>query len=228
MATLATDLLAAAVKATLGKAEAQPNVFMNILTEGSKTGINTKRVSEAREWFRSKAQETTIKSPARTITSGGILTSKARQGFMYMFQYDPKTKKDLPYYDRYPVVFPFRVTKEGFYGLNLHYLPYTYRAKLMDSLYMTVSNKKYDETTKLRISYQLLESTSKFRFFKPCVKQYLNSHVKSRMLFVPAEQWDIALFLPVGRFSKTTETKVFADSRKEIRENAAKGILNGN
>ena len=218
MAKVLSSFLAAAAELTKGKTEAQiqSNIFMKILTEGSEVGLGSKRVSEAREWFRIKAQETTIKSPARTISSGGILTSKTRQGFMYMFQYDPKTKQQLPYYDRFPVVFPFRITKEGFYGLNMHYLPFIFRAKLMDSLYLTVNNKKYDETTKLRISYELLESASKFMFFRPCVKQYLNSHVKSRFLFIPSEQWDIALFLPVGRFSKTTEARVYADSRKQI------------
>jgi len=218
MAKLISSFLAAAAELATGKTEAQTqsNIFMRILTEGAEVGLGSKRVSEAREWFRIKAQETTIKSPARTISSGGILTSKARQGFMYMFQYDPKTKQQLPYYDRFPVVFPFRITKEGFYGLNMHYLPFIFRAKLMDSLYLTVNNKKYDETTKLRISYELLESASKFRFFRPCVKQYLNSHVKSRLLFIPSEQWDIALFLPVGRFTKATETRVYADSRKQI------------
>jgi hypothetical protein len=198
-------------------------IYAELLAEGAKLGILSGRVTEARQWFRERAAETTIKSPSRLITEGETLVNKARPGFMYMFQYDPKTKQDLPYYDRFPLVFPFKITSEGFMGINLHYLPSDYRAKLMDSLYGLTNNKQYNETTRLRLSYQILESSSKFRFFKPCVKQYLNSHVKSRMLFVPAEQWDMALFLPTARFVKANAQKVHMDSRRQIRRNASKG-----
>ncbi len=198
-------------------------LFKDILEQGKSIGMLPGRVTEARDWFREKAQQTTIRSPARLITEGENLTTKARPGFMYMFQYDPKTKDQLPYYDRFPLVFPFRITNEGFYGLNLHYLPLDYRAKMMDSLYLMSNNKQYNETTKLRLSYQILESSSKFSLFKPCVKQYLNSHVKSRLLFVPAEQWDIALFLPTARFVKSNQRKVHADSRRQIKKYASEG-----
>jgi hypothetical protein len=198
-------------------------LYSELLAKGTKLGLLSGRVTEARQWFRDQAAETTIRSPARLITEGETLVNKARPGFMYMFQYDPKTKQALPYYDRFPLVFPFKTTSEGFQGINLHYLPSDYRAQLMDSLYALTNNKQYNETTKLRLSYQILESSSRFRFFKPCVKQYLNSHVKSRMLFVPAEQWDMALFLPTARFVKSSQQKVHADSRRHIKKYASEG-----
>jgi hypothetical protein len=198
-------------------------LFQNILEQGKSIGVLPGRVTEARDWFREQARQTVVRSPSRLITEGETLTTKARPGFMYMFQYDPKTKQDLPYYDRFPLVFPFRITNEGFYGLNLHYLPLDYRAKMMNSLYLLTNNKQYNETTKLRLSYQILESSSKFNMFKPCVKQYLNSHVKSRLLFIPAEQWDVALFLPTARFVKSTQQKVHADSRRHIKKYASEG-----
>jgi hypothetical protein len=198
-------------------------LFQNILEQGKSIGVLPGRVTEARDWFREQARQTVVRSPNRLITEGETLTTKARPGFMYMFQYDPKTKQDLPYYDRFPLVFPFRITNEGFYGLNLHYLPLDYRARMMDSLYLLTNNKQYNETTKLRLSYQILESSSKFSMFKPCVKQYLNSHVKSRLLFIPAEQWDVALFLPTARFVKSTQQKVHADSRRHIKKYASEG-----
>lgn len=199
-------------------------IYAQLLAEGTRLGVLAGRVTEARQWFREQAAETVVKSPARLITQGGAsLVTKARPGFMYMFQYDPKTKQSLPYYDRFPLVFPFRITNEGFYGINLHYLPLNYRASLMDSLYNLTNNKLYNETTKLKLSYDILESSSKFRFFKPCVKQYLNNHVKSRMLFVPSEQWDTALFLPTARFVKANQQTVHTDSRRQIRKNSSKG-----
>ena len=199
------------------------NIFQEILNQGLQAGMLPGRVSEARDWFRDQAQQTIVKSPARVIAEGETFTTKARNGFMYMFQYDPKTKNQLPYYDRFPLVFPFKITSEGFYGINMHYLPIDYRARLMDSLYGLSNNKQYNETTKLRLSYQILESSAKFIPFKPCVKQYLNNHIKSRLLFVSAEHWDTALFLPTARFVKGSQTKVYMESRRAIKKHISQG-----
>jgi hypothetical protein len=40
------------------------------------------------------------------------------------------------------------------------------RAILMDACIQLVNNKKYDETTKLEISYQILKSMAKLKYFK--------------------------------------------------------------
>ena len=45
-------------------------------------------------------------------------------GNLYMYFYDAKLKEQLPYYDMFPLVFPFSTTDKGFTGLNMHYLPY--------------------------------------------------------------------------------------------------------
>jgi len=141
---------------------------------------------------------------------------RVSMGRMYFFAYDPKTKKELPYYDRFPLIFPFKKAQGGFMGINLHYLPPRLRAKLMDALYGLVTNKKYDETTRLNLSYRVLNGAARFRFFKPTVKRYLTSQVKSRFIEVNAEQWDMALFLPVEQFSKASKQKVWSDSRNAI------------
>ena len=54
--------------------------------------------------------------------------SKPLSGRMFHFLYDPKGKKTLPYYDRFPLIFMVEKAKGGFYGLNLHYLPHKERA----------------------------------------------------------------------------------------------------
>jgi len=134
-----------------------------------------------------------------------------------MYYYDAKTKEQLPYFDRFPLVFPFKTVQGGFYGLNMHYIPLTYRAVLMDALYDIANNRKYDETTRLKLSYDVLDKAAKFRFFKPCVKRYLTGQMRSKFLYVYPSEWDIALFLPLERFQGARKTTVFADSRKQIR-----------
>jgi hypothetical protein len=125
-------------------------------------------------------------------------------------------KEILPYYDTFPLVFPIELYKDGFLGLNLHYLPPVTRAKLMDALYENINNKKYDSTTKLRISYQILAGAARYKYFKPCIKRYLFSHVGSPFVYVAPDEWDFALMLPTERFEKANKQTVYRDSLASV------------
>jgi hypothetical protein len=105
-------------------------------------------------------------------------------------------------------------------GINMHYLPLNYRAKLMDALYDVANNDKYDETTKLKFNYNVLNGASKYKYFAPCVKHYLTDQVRSRFLYVYPSEWDIALFLPTQRFVGATKGKVWKDSINTVRNSS--------
>jgi hypothetical protein len=135
---------------------------------------------------------------------------------MYLFSYYAKHHDTLPYYDQFPLIFPFEKLDDGFLGINMHYLPLPMRAKMMDGLY-TITDTQKEEKSKVSLSYELLTSLSQLRYYKPCIKRYLNSQLRSRFLEVPATQWDIALFLPLQRFVKASVQQVYKDSRKKIR-----------
>ena len=191
-------------------------VFDDLLAKGVRAGEIPARTDGARSWYRDKARTTRV-TPDRLIKSDKErLTSKVMVGRMYHFFYDPKHKKTLPYYDRFPLIFPFKKVRGGFLGINLHYLPLRLRAKLMDELYGLTRDNRYDENTRLRISYNVLNGAAKYKYFKPCVKHYLTPHVKSRFLEVYAAEWDIALFLPTEKFVGSSKKAVHADSRKMI------------
>ena len=191
-------------------------VFDDLLAKGVRAGEIPARTDSARSWYRDKARTTRV-TPDRLIKSDKErLTSKVMVGRMYHFFYDPKHKKTLPYYDRFPLIFPFKKVRGGFLGINLHYLPLRLRAKLMDELYGLTRDNRYDENTRLRISYNVLNGAAKYKYFKPCVKHYLTPHVKSRFLEVYAAEWDIALFLPTEKFVGSNKKAVHADSRKMI------------
>ena len=194
-------------------------IFDNILIQGARQGIIPARTVAAREWYRSAAGKL-----MSNITPGVFekRTDEARKvssmefGYMYAFKYDPKTKNDLPYYDTFPLIFPVRMDSDGFLGINFHYLPPVLRAKLMNALYSTLTNKKYDDTTKVKISYSILQSASKYRYFKPMLKKYLRSHVRSQFLEIQVNEWDMAIFLPTESFRKADTGRVWEESRKKI------------
>lgn len=192
-------------------------LFDTVLTKGIRSGQVPARTEGARAWYRETAQSYK-RIDERALMKGDAerLTTKPMVGSMYMYYYDPKHKATLPYYDRFPLVFPYRKVAGGFMGINLHYLPLMYRAKLMDALYDVANNDKFDETTKLKMNYSILSSSSKFKYFAPCVKHYLNEHLRSRFLYVYPSEWDIALFLPTERFVGATKQKVWQDTKKLI------------
>ena len=101
-------------------------------------------------------------------------------------------------------------------GINLHYLPPVLRARLMDALYQTINNSKYNDTTKLKISYDILASASKYKYFKPCIKHYLWDHVRGNYLNIEPTNWDSALMLPTEQFKKASKDKVWRESRGMI------------
>lgn len=196
-------------------------VFDDILLRGIRSGQVPARTESARQWYRDQAKQVRKSEvqEMQLIRQMGTerYENRFRLGHMYMFLYDPKHKETLPYYDRFPLIFPINRAKGGFLGINMHYLPLQLRAKLMDALYDNVTNDRFDETTRLRASYNTLNAASKFKEFRPTVKHYLNNHIRSRLVYVNPTEWDIALFLPTARFVGATQNQVWQDSRKIIR-----------
>lgn len=192
-------------------------VFDKLLKQAAQAGIITNKAVDATEWLREKATKVQQVNTDRVIQQGQDRgRTQLKVGQMFLFKYDPKYKDKLPYHDRFPLIFPFRKTADGFYGINMHYLPLTFRAILMDNLYQLINNFKSDETTKLRMTYSTLAGASKFRYFKPCVKYYLNNHVQSKFIYISPTEWDVALFLPLHSFKGASIATVHRDSKRII------------
>jgi hypothetical protein len=190
-------------------------LFDRLEREAFRGGI-TARTKKSMQWFRTRV------SQMRTPSRKGLITDQRQRatpifGSMAMMFYDPKHKKTLPYYDRFPLVIPFQKAKDGFLGMNLHYLPHTMRAQFLDALYDTVNNTKYDDTTKMMINYNLIKSVSQKPFYKATVKHYLTKHIRSKIALVDSADWEIAIFLPVEQFKKAGIKQVYSDSRKAMR-----------
>ena len=175
---------------------------------------------KSRTWFEQQALLLSKKriTPNQVLKNDpSALTTNLLPGRLYMYAYDPIGKGTLPYYDRFPLVFPFSKTPDGFIGLNMHYLPHKLRFTLMDRLLTFKNNDKFDETTRLRLSWQLIDGVSKFALAKPCVKRYLKSQMRSPLVNVTADDWATAMMLPVERFVGATTQQVWLDSKRAAR-----------
>lgn len=170
---------------------------------------------KSRMWFFNQADMLASQkiTPNKLLNDAGVSTaSNILPGELYFYAYDPKHKDTLPYYDRYPMVFPFRKTKNGFIGLNMHYLPYHLRIQLFEALYQTKTNKFVTENTRLKISWDIIRAMSQVNLAKPCIKEYLGSHIKSKIVKIDPVHWETALLMPVQRFQKQTAVSVWQDS----------------
>lgn len=171
--------------------------------------------NQSKAWFQQQARLLGRKRlQERKLFAEQRIATKVMPGKLYMFYYDPKTKDSLPYYDSFPLVFPYQRSKDGFMGLNMHYLPHFHRVQLLTRLMQFANNKNFDETTKIRYSWNLISGASKFKFAAPCVKHYLTSHVQSQFIEVPGSDWHTALMLPVERFVGSNKNKVWTESIK--------------
>lgn len=204
-------------------------IFARILTEGLRKGYVPRMTKQATNWFRTKARA------ART-TPRQIWDDRKRRkmfnlrrqmiGNLYYFFYEPAGKDTLPYYDTFPLVLPIELTDDGFLGINFHYLDYRTRAVLMDRLMeLTRTNDDPADHSEQSVSgkldwrklrYDRLRSLGRYKYFRPALKRYKFSHMKSRIIQLDMNEWNTALFLKVERFEGARTSKVWADSRKQI------------
>ena len=181
---------------------------------------------ESKKWFRKKLKSITKSSINReNLLRDGLdpdnpyshETMTPFPGKMYMFFYDPKTKEDLEYYDRFPLILLVDTFRGGFEGLNLHYLPINVRQKFFyGGLLNTVSDKDFDESTHFKITYDRLKSARSLKPFRPCFKKYFTDRVRGSIVLVPSEEWEMAIHLPTSDFAKKEEGYVHNKSVEMI------------
>lgn len=118
-------------------------------------------------------------------------------GRLYLYTYDPKYKDTLPLYDTFPLVFPYKLTDNGFMGLNLHYLKGNARIALMNGLItiFAMYPRRAD-----RLSWEFLQNATLFPGSADCIHRYLWTHVRSPFIEIQRDDWLIASQLPVEKF----------------------------
>jgi len=193
-------------------------LFQKILDIGVKESFEPGNTAQSIAWFKEQANKLKQLRPEKIIRSKESRPNQKvniwRPGELYLFQYDAANKDTLPYYDRFPLVMLMDEYEDGFMGLNFHYLPPMLRAILMDRMYRFLNNDDFDSTTRLLLSYRKLKAMAGRPLYKPCIKRYLNSQVKSRFVKVHPAEWDLVLMLPLDRFAGKPRTIVWRDSKR--------------
>ena len=114
------------------------------------------------------------------------------EGHLYMFEYKAKMRW-LPYYDKFPMVYVIKSTRDEFWGANLHYL----------------SPKKRIIATK-----KLLEG--KIDMPKACFHKYIHNHVTGLYIDLASIEWDTSILLPTEEFVKNVNGMMFPIDKQVV------------
>ena len=157
-------------------------------------------------WYRSKLKQLAPKITATQLIDQGEndkVRSRPTYGMMNLFWYKPLNAAKLRYYDLFPLVIPFKKHRNGFTGLNFHYLSVPMRINLLERL------EAYEDSGTL---YSLDENDrgnllafewgeiKGMRGIKPTVHRYLAKYVFSNFLKIELEDMVPGALLPVERF----------------------------
>ena len=190
--------------------------LLDTLTKAVSKGEVKSRVKRSAQWFREKLQG--LEGEARNRFSSTNpdkfyrespnkvspmnLKRKAEFGDLFCYHYDPKYKKTLPYYDAFPLIMLIGSDKDTFLGCNFHYLNPRFRAILLDKLTAKIG-KGMPNWTKL----------SKIREIAPTIKRYRFDHIDKKVIQIKEDEKEMAIFLPLERFRKSSKSKVWSDSK---------------
>ena len=178
---------------------AQDTIFRKIREEAGGRELSVR-------WYRNK-----IKALAPRITGPELLseaekkkiTARPNYGMMNLFWYKPLNAKRLKYYDLYPLVIPFKKHRNGFTGLNFHYLSVPMRMNLLERLSAfedsgTLYSLDVNDIDQL-LAFEWMEVKG-MKGIKPIVRRYLANYVYSNFLKIGLEDMVVASLLPVERF----------------------------
>lgn len=170
-------------------------------------------------WYQDMIRKLGLTSitPQKVMKSDiGEMVTNVIPGNMYLFMYDPKTADKLPFYDTLPVVVMFRKVQDGFYGLNLHYLPPMMRMRLLDRMMEVVNDEALGENTKMMVTWKLLSNVSRYPGANVAVKRYLYNQISSRIMRIYPKDWRKTIMLPIDNFEKASRNQVFNDTRSKM------------
>jgi hypothetical protein len=143
--------------------------------------------SQSREWYREKVFDKSpedIISEERSDEVGDILERDQNRSTSFpilfnlmLYKYKAKTRRDLPYYDKYPLSFVLEMDAKSFFAVNLHYYSPEERMGLVMSL-----------------------AEDKIPRFRKGAHKYLISEVRSPYLILAQQEWQTMCLLPVEEF----------------------------
>lgn len=190
------------------------NLVKNLPNSSKNVGKNT---ASSLNWFSKqlstiKADPTTTKKIIEDKTSKRFKYRKP--GYIYMFRYVPPDKKELEFYDEFPVIITFGFSGNVVQGINLHYLPIRIRLILLLQILKSLTGE--GETAKIKLQ-NLLKSSTVRKYISVMTEEFHFGGIRSKIRHITPDEFVIMSLLPVQKFKKKTQTQVYSQIRSKIR-----------
>lgn len=182
------------------------------------------RSLQSLDWFKNKISKefgTKSESPLNVYDTK-VKKTVQFSGQLMTFQYFPKNKKTLPFYDMYPLILTIDMDPTSILGLNFHYIKPLHRVFFMDELYKYLGTR-FNEPV-FRIDYQKLMARRSLKYYRPCIKRYLFKNISQKISIIEPEDWELALFLPTEKFIAEGDDTESTTRKEKIWEKSAKLI----
>lgn len=169
------------------------------------TDTNRRNTARSMQWFSKYIPRSFNKMrTSQIMRDSNLHRNRITPGSMYFAVYDPIHKDTLPFWDEFPILLPWdtwrgKNGKTYMISINLHFLSPAMRLQAMQNLLKARNRKRYDRSTRMRISWEVLQAMSNSKMFEHCVRMYRLDHFRSKFILIPPASWEMAVFLPVAR-----------------------------
>ena len=165
------------------------------------TMSKAKQAKKSVAWFKKKVGE----------SAKGFKPAVLAPGKMYTFGYDAKLKAILPYWDKFPLIVVLDTYKNGFLGLNFHYLSPIDRQMFFTKI-LKFSNQKGDpmDFTDKAIFNISWDAVKNIKHADKMIHKYLYGHVRTSLLEAPPNEWENVIFLPYQKFVGASAKSVWS------------------
>ena len=173
---------------------------LNASAQGARMS-KAKQAKKSVAWFKKKVGE----------SAKGFKPAVLKPGKMFTFGYDAKLKAILPYWDKFPLIVVLDTYKNGFLGLNFHYLSPIDRQMFFTKI-LKFSNQKGDpmDFTDKAIFNISWDAVKNIKHADKMIHKYLYGHVRTSLLEAPPNEWENVIFLPYQKFVGASAKSVWS------------------
>ena len=146
------------------------------------------------------------------------LTSKIAPGNLYMCRYSPPPEHSLPYYDRFPLIMPYKTGSRMFRAWNFHYLPHQARILFLGHLMKYADTRSFwtgkpvlKNKTRMQFDGRALKDLAAHPVARPMSHEYRIAHVKTQFKLIEPRHWVLMMLLPTESFVMSKKSQVWAD-----------------
>jgi hypothetical protein len=129
-----------------------------------------------------------------------------RPGYIYHYEYLPKGKDTLSFYDKKPLIIFLKPADAGltYYGYNLHFVPMKLREEVFNQFQYNHNGMVIDESTwrGMRIIQ---------RFYPFILRKYLYNRIRGKIYPIPMRLYDMenVKYFPSEHFYKMSSDQIF-------------------